>query len=93
MDNPLTCILLHIVLFIEMTSIYNEFWALAYIHMRLAEFQRNEACIGRSEESTAKSMVDNQTKLNAGAGHMIKLPAYVENAPKSLIEIMKMMRV
>ena len=34
-------------------------------------------------------MADDRTKLQAGPGHMIKLPAYVEDAPKSLIELME----
>ena len=89
MANPLTYILLRIALFIEMTGICNGAWVLAYIHARLAGFQRDEVYIGTAEERAAKAMADDQTKLNAGAGHMIKLPAYVENAPKSLIELME----
>ena len=89
MANPLTYILLRIALFIEMTGICNGAWVLAYIHARLAGFQRDEVYIGTAEERAAKAMADDQTKLNTGAGHMIKLPAYVENAPKSLIELME----
>jgi len=87
--NPLTYVLLRVALAIEMTGICNGAWVIAYIHARLAGFQRDEAHIGTAEERAAKEMGDDYSKLQVGAGHIAKLPAYVENAPKALIELME----
>jgi len=89
MSNPLTYILLRIALAIEFTGICNGAWVLAAIHAKLAGFQRDEAYIGTAEERAAKDMGDDYEKLQVGPGHMTKLPAYVQNAPKSLIELME----
>mmetsp|Transcript_56109 Transcript_56109/g.67329 ORF Transcript_56109/g.67329 Transcript_56109/m.67329 type:complete len:507 (+) Transcript_56109:51-1571(+) len=89
MSNPLTYILLRIALAIEFTGVCNGAWVLAAIHAKLAGFQRDEVYIGTAEERAAKNMGDDYDKLQVGPGHMIKLPAYVEHAPKSLIELME----
>jgi hypothetical protein len=88
MANPLTYILLRIALGIEFTGICNGAWVVANLIAKLGGYQRDEVYIGTAEERAAKDMGDDQTRLNAGAGHIVPLPAYVNNAPKSLIELM-----
>ena len=87
--NPLTYVLLRIALAIEMTGVCNGAWVLAAIHAKLAGFQRDEVYIGTAEERAAKQMGDDYSHLQVGVGHMMKLPAYVENAPNALIELME----
>jgi len=87
--NPLTYVLLRITLAIEMTGICNGAWVLAAIHAKLAGFQRDEVYIGTAEERAAKQMGDDYSHLQVGAGHMTKLPAYVQNAPSALIQLME----
>jgi len=89
MANPLTYILLRIALGIEFTGICNGAWVVAALIAKLGGYQRDEVYIGTAEERAAKNMGDDQTRLNAGAGHIVPLPAYVDNAPKSLIELME----
>jgi len=89
MANPLTYILLRIALGIEFTGICNGAWVVAHLIAKLGGYQRDEVYIGTAEERAAKNMGDDQTRLNAGAGHIVPLPAYVDNAPKSLIELME----
>merc|ERR1712177_53952 len=54
----------------------------------LAGYQRDEVYIGTAEERAAKNLGDDQSRLNAGKGHIVPLPAYVDNAPKALIDLM-----
>merc|ERR1712084_16747 len=89
MGNPITYILLVIALSIEFTGVCNGAWVLAAIDAKVRGFQRDEAYIGTAEERAAKEMGDDYSKLQTGPGHMLKLPAYVEHAPKSLIELME----
>jgi len=89
MSNPVTYILLRIALGIEFTGVCNGAWVLAAIDAKVRGFQRDEAYIGTAEEREAKNMGDDYDKLQVGPGHMTKLPAYVESAPKSLIELME----
>jgi len=89
MANPITYILLRIALGIEFTGICNGAWVVAATIAKLGGYQRDEVYIGTAEERAAKNLADDQGRLNAGPGHMVPLPAYVDNAPKSLIELME----
>merc|ERR1712045_547126 len=89
MSNPITYILLRIALAIEFTGVCNGAWVLATIDAKIRGFQRDEVYIGTAEERAAKEMGDDYSKLQTGPGHMLKLPAYVEHAPQSLIELME----
>mmetsp|Transcript_9611 Transcript_9611/g.12164 ORF Transcript_9611/g.12164 Transcript_9611/m.12164 type:complete len:220 (+) Transcript_9611:2-661(+) len=88
LSNPLTYILLRICLFLESTGICSGAWVIAAIHKRIAGFQRDEVYIGTAEERAKQEMEDN-SGLQAGVGHPVKLPAFAENAPPSLQKLMK----
>lgn len=88
LSNPLTYILLRICLFLESTGICSGAWVIAAIHKRIAGFQRDEVYIGTAEERAKQEMGDN-SGLQAGVGHPVKLPAFAENAPPSLQKLMK----
>merc|ERR1712183_857282 len=88
MANPLTYILLRIALFIEFTGICNGAWVVAATIAKLGGYQRDEIYIGTAEERAAKNLGDDQSRLNAGKGHIVPMPAYVNNAPQALIDLM-----
>jgi len=89
LSNPFTYIFLRICLFLEATGICSGAWVLAAIHKKIAGFQRDEVYIGTAEERAEKKMGDNDENLHLGAGHMVKLPGFDENAPDSLKELFK----
>jgi len=89
LSNPFTYIFLRICLLLEATGLCSGAWVLAAIHKRIAGFQRDEVYIGTAEEREAKNMGDNQDNLALGAGHMVKLPIDMENAPDALKELMQ----
>jgi silicon transporter len=89
LSNPFTYILLRICLFLEWTGICSGAWVIAKIHRKIAGFQRDEVYIGTAEERAAKNMGDHEEELHVGAGHMIKLPGFAEEAPASLQELMR----
>jgi len=84
LSNPVTYILLRWCLFLEATGICQGAWVLAAIHKKIAGFQRDEVYIGTAEERAKNSMDDDDSKLNIGAGHLVKLPNFAENAPQPL---------
>lgn len=69
--NPLTYILLRFCLFLEMTGILHGAWVIAFIHKKIAGFQRDEVYIGTAEERAAKAMKDESEHIRPGPGHMI----------------------
>jgi len=69
--NPLTYILLRFCLFLEMTGVLHGAWVIAFIHKKLAGFQRDEVYIGTAEERAAKAMKDESEHIRPGPGHMI----------------------
>ena len=89
LSNPATYILLRICLFLEVTGICSGAWVLAAIHKTVAGFQRDEIYIGTAEERAKNDMEDHAEQLNLGPGHIVKLPGFVDNAPKSLKTLMK----
>jgi len=88
LNSPITYVLLRWCLFLEATGICMGAWVLAAIHRKIAGFQRDEVYIGTAEERAAQNMGDAEVTA-LGAGHMIKLPGFYENAPSSLQKLMK----
>merc|ERR1719354_1131793 len=87
LSNPITYVLLRICLFLEATGICMGAWVLAAIHKKIAGFQRDEVYIGTAEERAKNDMGDGD--MAVGAGHMVKLPGFVDNAPPALKKLMK----
>merc|ERR1712115_503178 len=85
LSNPITYILLRWCLFLESTGICQGAWVLAAIHKKIAGFQRDEVYIGSAEDRAKQAMGD--TTLKLGAGHMVKLPGFKENAPAPLLKL------
>jgi len=89
LSNPITYILLRICLFLEATGLCGAAWVLAAIHKKIAGFQRDEVYIGTAEERAANNVGDNDDNLQIGAGHIVKLPGFKDDAPSSLKKIVK----
>merc|ERR1711915_381596 len=89
LSNPLTYVLLRWCLFLEATGICQGAWVLAAIHKKIANFQRDEVYIGTAEERAKQEMGDDTDLPYVGTGHLVKLPGFSENAPKSLKDLMK----
>jgi len=84
MKNPVTYFLLRLCLGLESTGICQAAWVIAAIHKKIAGFQRDEVYIGTAEERGKQEMGDDADQLRLGAGHMVKLPGFTDNAPKAL---------
>merc|ERR1712045_392837 len=67
LSSPITYILLRWCLFLEWTGICYGAWVLAYIHKKIAGFQRDEVYIGTAEERAQQAMADNPDALALGA--------------------------
>jgi len=89
MQNPLTYYFLVVALGLEATGICQGAWVLAAIHKKIAGFQRDEVYIGTAEERKKQAMGDNNAQLQTGAGHMVKLPGFADNAPPALRRLLK----
>lgn len=87
LSSPFTYVLLRLCLFLEATGICNGSYVIAWIHRKLGGFQRDEVYIGTAEERRAKAKADNLDNLPVGAGHLVKLPAFAEDAPEALKEL------
>jgi hypothetical protein len=85
LSNPFTYILLRLCLFLEATGICNGAYVIAWIHKKVAGFQRDEVYIGTAEERRAKDMADDKSVLSAGAGHIYK-PA-ITDMPDDLADL------
>ena len=88
LSNPLTYVFLRICLWVEATGICAGAWVLAWVHKMIAGFQRDEVYIGTAEERAAKNMADDAEHLHVGPGHLYKLPAFADNAPQSLKDLL-----
>jgi hypothetical protein len=75
-------------LFLEATGLASGSWVLAAVHKKIAGFQRDEVYIGTAEERAQKAMEDDDTALNYGAGHIVKLPNFKDHAPRSLQKLL-----
>jgi hypothetical protein len=89
LSNPLTYILLRLCLLLEASGLCQAAWVLASIHKKVAGFQRDEVYIGTAEERAAKEMGDDTGHLPIGAGHMVQLPNFADNAPRSLKKLLE----
>jgi hypothetical protein len=86
--NPVTYYLLRLCLLLEATGLASGSWVLAAVHKKIAGFQRDEVYIGTAEERAKKEMGDDDTLLQYGAGHIVKLPGFKDHAPKSLQKLL-----
>jgi Silicon transporter len=84
MCSPITYILLRICLLLEGTGLCQGAWVIADAHKAIAGFKRDEEYIGTAEERAGLSMQDDNTKLELGPGHIVKLPNFIDHAPPSL---------
>lgn len=82
LGNPLTYVLLRWCLFLEATGMCNASYVIAWIHKKIAGFQRDEVYIGTAEERRAKDMADDASALSLGPGQIVKLP--LTDAPEEL---------
>merc|ERR1711915_681865 len=89
LSNPITYVLLVICLGLEGTGLCQGAWVLAAIHKKIAGFQRDEVYIGTAEERAAKEMGNDTSHLPLGAGHIVKLPNFADNAPRSLKKLLE----
>jgi len=84
LSNPVTYILLRWCLLLEATGICRGAWVIAAVHKKIAGFQRDEVYIGTAESRAKSEMADDSSRLAVGIGHPVKLPNFVETAPRSL---------
>jgi len=89
LSSPFTYILLRLCLLLEATGLCGAAWVIAAVHRKIAGFQRDEVYIGTAEERAKGEMGDHSSHVPVGAGHMGKLPAFYDSAPKSLQKLMK----
>lgn len=89
LSNPFTYIFLRICLFLEGTGICNGAYVIAAIYKRIYGYQRDEVYIGTAEERAEKAHKDNYDNLHFGAGHLLKLPGFQDEAPSTLKQLMK----
>ena len=54
---------------------------------KTVNLQRDEVYIGTAEEREKDGHKDNLSELPGGAGHMIKLPGFYDEAPDALKEL------
>lgn len=84
MSSPITYILLRICLLLEATGLCQGAWVIADVHKAIAGFKRDEEYIGTAEERAGLNMKDDNTVLEYGPGHIVKLPNFIDHAPESL---------
>ena len=89
MRSPITYALLRICLLLEGTGICQGAWVIADIHKAFAGFKRDEEYIGTAEERAGLNMKDDNTVLEYGPGHIVKLPNFIDHAPDSLKALMQ----
>ena len=88
LSTPPAWIMLNVCLAFEASGVLNGAWILGWIHKRVARFKRDEVYIGTAEERARKNMGDNEDNLQIGAGHIIILPGFYEQAPASLKKLL-----
>lgn len=89
LSSPFTYILLRLCLLLEATGLCGAAWVIAAVHRKIMGYQRDEVYIGTAEERAKGEMGDHSSHVPVGAGHMGKLPAFYDSAPKSLQKLMK----
>ena len=88
LSTPPAWVMLNVCLAFEASGILNGAWVLGWIHKRVARFKRDEVYIGTAEERAKRNMGDNEDNLQIGAGHIIILPGFYEQAPASLKKLL-----
>jgi silicon transporter len=88
LSNPFTYILLRLCLFLEATGLCNGAYVIAWIHKKIAGFQRDEVYIGTAEERRNMDKGDDASVVDhiVGAGHIAKLP--FDEIPDDLQKLM-----
>jgi hypothetical protein len=89
LSNPFTYIFLRICLFLESTGICNAAYVIAMIHKYFAGFQRDEVYIGTAYERAERAQKDDLDALHLGAGQLVKLPGFQDEAPARLKNLLK----
>ena len=87
LSNPFTYFLLRLCLFLEATGICNGAYVIAWVHKKIAGFQRDEVYIGTAEERRQKALADKDDEVSVGPGHLTKLP--FTDAPEDLKRLMQ----
>merc|ERR1712113_384429 len=89
LNFPLTYFLLRLCLLLEATGLCNAAWVIAAIHKKIAGFKRDEYYIGTAEERAKQALEDDDEALPLGAGHIVKVPGFADNAPKKLQKLIE----
>ena len=75
LSNPIVFVFLRLCLWLEATGICSGAWVVAWIHAKIAGFQRDEVYIGTPEERAAKHHADKKENQEIEPGHP-RIPAY-----------------
>eukprot|EP00544_Gedaniella_sp_CCMP2646_P013268 CAMPEP_0202480810 /NCGR_PEP_ID=MMETSP1361-20130828/648_1 /ASSEMBLY_ACC=CAM_ASM_000849 /TAXON_ID=210615 /ORGANISM="Staurosira complex sp., Strain CCMP2646" /LENGTH=498 /DNA_ID=CAMNT_0049108273 /DNA_START=43 /DNA_END=1539 /DNA_ORIENTATION=+ len=75
LSNPIVFVFLRLCLWLEATGICSGAWVVAWIHAKIAGFQRDEVYIGTPEERAAKNHADKKENQDIEPGHP-RIPAY-----------------
>ena len=70
LSNYFVYLLLRFCLILEATGVCSASWVLAWIHKRVAGFQKDEEYIGTPEERAAKNQGDDEEALDVNPGHL-----------------------
>jgi hypothetical protein len=89
LSSPFTYIFLRICLMLEASGICHGAWVIGAVLKKVMGAQLDEVYIGTADERAAKDMADNDENLHLGAGHIYKLPGFVDNAPAVLKDLIK----
>jgi hypothetical protein len=85
LSNHMVYVFLRICLGLEGTGLLKGAWVLAAIQAKVAGFQHDEVYIGTAEDRAEKQKGDGESDV--GPGHPHKLPAFCDNAPTELKEL------
>jgi hypothetical protein len=88
LSNPLVYVFLRIWLGLEATDVLNGACVLAAIQAKACGFQHDEVCIDTAEDRAEKQKGDGDSDV--GPGHPRKLPAFCDNAPDEIKELMEL---
>lgn len=69
LSNYVVFFLLHFCLFLEATGVCSASWVLAWIHKKVAGFEKDEVYIGSPEDRAANHHPDDDDALDVASGH------------------------
>ena len=81
---------MRVALFLEWTGVLHGAFVLAFIHKKIAKFQRDEVYIGTAEERAAAQHADDSSFVEPKPGHILACTTTGENpieAPETIEEI------